>query len=461
VRHDIHTTSAYILGGARATAAGALLAALAACGGSDEGGGSLPAEDCTNPGQVATVLDAMDTFYFWNDVSEQRDKYRDLDIDSFADTDALLEFLRYRPDEFDRFFTNIGTIEQDTSFFGPGEFVGYGFSFSPNAAGDALDITQVFAGSPADVAGFARGISIVAVDGRTIPEIEAAEGIEDAFGESEVGITQQITLQSPGGQPFVVTPTKATVTIDPVPQHRVIDVNGRMIGYVEFRAFISTAPEKLTNAFADFVAAGVTDVVVDARYNGGGLLNVAEFFASLLAGPANVGRVQSIARYNVSNRFRNFESEFLAQSNSIDLASIVFITTDSSASATEVVINSLEPYVEVALVGADTFGKPVGQDAFDFCDLRLRLVTFENLNANQQGGFFDGLPVDCPADDELALPIGDAFEDSLATALGRITTGACPITSAPRGAALQSIAEPSRARAQRADTAAREFAYAY
>ncbi|MGI9342242.1 MAG: S41 family peptidase [Gammaproteobacteria bacterium] len=459
MRHDKHIFSVTFLAVARAIAAGALLAALAACGGSDDGG-SLPVEDCTNPGQVATVLDAMDTFYFWNDVPEQRDKYRDLDIASFADTDELLDFLRYLPDEFDRLFTNIGSIEQDTSFFGPGEFVGYGFSFSLNAAGDALDITQVFAGSPADAAGFARGISIVAVDGRTIPEIEAAEGVEEAFGESEVGITQQITLQSPGGQPFVVTPTKATVTIDPVPQHRVIDVNGRMIGYIEFRAFISTAPTKLTNAFADFVAAGVTDVIVDARYNGGGLLSVAEFFASLLAGPANVGRVQSITRYNVSNRFRNFESEFSAQSNSIDLASIVFITTNSSASATEVVINSLEPYVDIALVGADTFGKPVGQDAFDFCAQRLRLVTFENLNANQQGGFFDGLPVDCPADDDLALPLGDAFEDSLATALGRINTGACPITSTPRRANLLSVA-PRRARDLRSTTAAREFAYAY
>ena len=344
----------------------------------------------------------MEADYFWNDVQEQRDKYVGLDTGAFADTDGLLDFLRYRPDEFDRFFTGVGTIEQDNSFFGPGEFVGYGFSFSLNAAGDALDITQVFAGSPAAMAGFARGSSLVAVDGRSIAAIEAAEGIEEAFGESEIGITQQFTLQAPGGQPFVVSATKATVTIDPVPQHKVIDVNGRMIGYIEFRAFISTAPTKLTAAFADFVAAGVTDVIVDARYNGGGLVGVADFFASLLAGPANVSNVLSFTRYNQANGFRNLTTTFSAESNSIDLDSIVFITTDGSASATELVINALEPYTDVALVGEDTFGKPVGQDAFDFCSQRLRLVTFETLNANQQGGFFDGLPVDCAADDDLA-----------------------------------------------------------
>ena len=201
-----------------------------------------------------------------------------------------------------------------------------------------------------------------------------------------------------------------------------IEVNNEKIGYLEFRTFISTAPSKLRAAFATFMQAGVRKVIVDTRYNGGGLISVADTFASLLAGPANAGKVQSYELYNQANSFLNPPATtFFPEVNAIDLDAIVFITTDSSASATELVINVLEPYVnDVALVGAPTFGKPVGQEAQDFCDQRLRYVTFEVVNARREGRYFSGLPVDCPADDDFTLPVGDMAEASLAAALTRV-----------------------------------------
>lgn len=456
----------YIRSRIAVTAIVAAAVLLGACGGSGggSGGGGLPPgiDPCTATGQVEAVLGAMQEDYFWNDEPEQADKYVGLVPGDFTDTDELLDFLRYRPSEFDRGFTNIASIEADNAFFGPGEFAGYGFSFQFDEAVDRMWITQVFSGSPAAAAGFARGVEILEVDGRTIAEIEANEGIGDAFGEREVGFTQTFLLQAIGGQPFSTTATKAIVTIDPVPQHRVIDAAGLKIGYVEFRTFINTAPPQLQTVFGEFAAAGVTHVIVDLRYNGGGLVAVAEYVASLLAGPASVSKLMSSTLYNSANGFRDFSTTFSSEINSIDLASVVFITTESSASASELVINALEPYIEVALVGSDTFGKPVGQDGFDFCDQRLRLVAFEIVNANGDGGFFDGLPADCAADDNLALPVGDANEDSLAAALTRVTTGACPIIGIRGGATLQSVS-PSRAipSSNPGRTAAREFAYAY
>ena len=436
---------------------------LAACGGSGGGGGNpTPLVDpCTQQGQVLSVKAAMEDQYFWNDEPEQDQKYVGLVTSNFADADELLEFLRYRPDEFDRDFSRIVPIAEDEQFFGPGEFVGYGFSFFLEPVTNEAFITQAFEGSPAEAAGFARGVRILEVDGRTIDEIEAAEGFSEAFGESEVGVTQTFMLRPPGELPFVTTATKAVVTIDPVPQHKVIDAGGLKIGYIEFRSFVSTASAKLTEAFGAFAAAGVTRVVVDVRYNGGGLINIADQFASLLAGPANVGMVASHTRYNSANSASNRMTTFLPQANSLDLDSIVFITTDGSASATELVINALEPYVDVALVGAQTFGKPVGQNGVDFCDQRLRLVAFEVVNVNESGGYFDGLPVDCPADDVLSLPIGDEFEDSLATALTRIVTGSCPIAGKPGGARLMSVEQKRQRVRVQGNSAAREFSHAY
>jgi hypothetical protein len=102
------------------------------------------------------------------------------------------------------------------------------------------------------------------------------------------------------------------------------------------------------------------------------------------------------------------------------------------------VINSLLPYVgsNIALIGTNTFGKPVGQAAFDFaeCDLRMRPVTFQTVNANGQGEYFNGLagvmPNTCRANDDISFPLGDPGEASIRTALDFLGGRSCtPIVS--------------------------------
>lgn len=77
------------------------------------------------------------------------------------------------------------------------------------------------------------------------------------------------------------------------------------------------------------------------------------------------------------------------------------------------------------MVGDTTFGKPVGQYGFDFCGNTLFPVAFETLNANFEGEYFDGLVVDCPADDDLFSELGNVTESSLAEALNYLDTGSC------------------------------------
>jgi hypothetical protein len=110
---------------------------------------------------------------------------------------------------------------------------------------------------------------------------------------------------------------------------------------------------------------------------------------------------------------------------------IAFITTGLTASASEIVINSLAPWTEVAIIGGDTLGKPVGQSAFDLsgCDIRLRLITFQFTNSDGQGEYYGGLastlPFACRADDDLARDPGDVLESSTAEALAWLGSGAC------------------------------------
>ena len=178
------------------------------------------------------------------------------------------------------------------------------------------------------------------------------------------------------------------------------------------------------------------DVIIDMRYNGGGLVATAEILMNLLAGgtPGQVMYKTRLNRnYTASAQTIRFATPAVSQS--ITPLKIAFIATESSASASELVINTLAPYVQVAIVGAKTFGKPVGQTAHDIasCDFRLRLVSFGDENRDGYGDYFTGLPPGdnnytddfCPVVDDLAKPLGDGNENLYVEALGWINQNRC------------------------------------
>jgi hypothetical protein len=137
--------------------------------------------------------------------------------------------------------------------------------------------------------------------------------------------------------------------------------------------------------------------------------------------------------YTASQQTVRFATPAVAQS--IAPMKIAFLTTESSASASELAINTLAPYVQVAIVGSKTFGKPVGQTAHDIasCDFRLRLISFGDENSVGYGDYFAGLPPGdanytddfCPIVDDLAKPLGAANENLYAEALGWINQNRC------------------------------------
>ena len=151
-------------------------------------------------------------------------------------------------------------------------------------------------------------------------------------------------------------------------------------------------------------------------------------------------QVFSRTLYNSARSANNSVTRFQALAQSLPvLERVVFITTRGAGSASELLPNGLAPFTVVALAGESTAGKPVGQSAFDYCNdtLRLRAVTFEIVNANNEGGYFDGLPQPgssiadlCAAPDDLNFALGDPNEASLAAALAFIDTGACPAAPA-------------------------------
>ena len=399
--------------------------------GDDSGPGPLTTatETCGVEQQNEFVYTAMQEWYYWYE------QLPDVEPANFSSPYALLQAIRY--ETFDSTFSYITTQEAEQAFLNNSDFVGFGFS-TVIRDGNRLFLREVFPGSPAADAGMGRGDEILAIDGVDVATLISADMLQDAYGPSEAGVTVEFELQKPDATNETVSVTKATVEIPVVLNPAVFDVNGTTTGYVYFRSFNNAAYDALDEVFAGFKASGVTQLVLDLRYNGGGLLAVAEYLGSLIRAEANAGAEFATLTFNDKKQANNVVLTFAEESNSLAISDIVIITTGSSASASELMISALAPYANVATVGATTFGKPVGQSGFNFCDKVLRAVTFETVNANDVGGYFNGIPPTCAAGDELAEPLGSLDEDSMAEAVNYLSTGSC---STMAGKAARNMAE--------------------
>ncbi len=373
-----------------------------------------------------------------------------LDPAPFSNVDDFINALTAtaRAQQKDRFFTYLTSIAEENAFYNSGSNAGFGIRLSTDTATQRVLVAEAFEGAPALAAGIDRGTEIVAIGTsadtlRPVSAIIAAEGrggVDNALGPPTPGVTRVLRVRT-GGSESVVTVTKADYTLAPVSNRygaRVIDDGGRRVGYVNLRTFINTADPALRSAFNTFRAQGITEVIVDLRYNGGGLVSIAELFADLLGGQRTRSDVLSYTTFRPEKAANNETTFFSPEPESIAATRIAFIGTRSSASASELVMNTFAPYLgsSAALVGTNTFGKPVGQVAIDRagCDDRLRVVAFRTENRDRQGDYYTGLAstmrATCQAGDDLGRPLGDPAEASVRAALDFLAGRTCtPIST--------------------------------
>lgn len=437
-----------------------VLVSLAACSSSSsDGGGFVEPSACSNDGQKQFVLDNLYAWYLWNDLLPAN-----INIADYATPEELVTLVtqNFGPRNATGgpldLFSSVGSLQADQEFFGEGKFEGFGFSWRIES-GD-MRVVRVFGGSPIDLAGIARGHTVVTLNGRTYADIAASEGVSAFFDAND---TVTFEMRRLDDSVFSENVTKAVVTIPPVPQWRTIDIGAGQppVGYMELSTFISTADPIFDTVFAEFIAAGVKDVIIDLRYNGGGLVSTAELLGDYLGGFANANLVFSNTEFNADRAAANNRSSFFARlGNSLDTTRLIVIASRGTASASELVTNSLIPYADVWIVGDNTFGKPVGQIGLDFCEKILRPTSFRTTNADLDGDYFDGLPVDCPAADTLDVPVGDDLDPNVVAAVSIAQTGACPVAATPSGQQAIKILTESE-RPDLTGPPAREFANAY
>jgi C-terminal processing protease CtpA/Prc len=410
---------------------------LSSCGGGG-GGASTPVPDagvqaCTTDAQKDQLRAYMQTSYFWSGAAP------DPDPGSYTGLKDYLSARLFQGDAIvpkDR-WSYISDKAAYSLFFEEGKTLGYGIAVNGLESRLPLKVRYVEPDSPAALLGVARGDGLESLNGVSAAQLVAA-GNYSALNPSKEGDVLVVqTTNSVGAR--TVNIVAATYGLTPVPVSRLLTLhNGSKAGYVVLKDFISQSEAPLANVFADFRTAGATDIILDLRYNGGGLISIANVLASLVAGSAHNGELFTQLKFNAQQSSRN-SSYFLA-ATATGFQRAIVLAGPRTCSASELLANGLKPYLQVVMLGGQTCGKPFGFSPVDICESTISAVNFEAVNALGQGRYYNGIAPTCAVQEDFSGALGDASEKLTAAALGYLETGSCPVAAASLAARMQSTA---------------------
>jgi len=373
--------------------------------------GNLNVKNCSIAEQNRYVYNFMEDRYFWYD------QMPEVDFKSYSSPEALLKDLKYSLDKWS-FIINKKAL--DDYYSGKG-YIGHGFKMV--TVNGKVTIEYVYKNSPADEKGMQRGDEILEINGKDVSGKSLAE-ISALLGAYKEGIENSLKLKKPNGDTYTITMQKKLIDIPSVLEYKVLNSNNKKVGYLLFDKFIETSKKELNDAFAYFKEQNIEELVIDLRYNGGGLVSMANHLSSLINENFS-GDVFAKLIFNDKHRERDSTYIFSNPSNALALNDVYFLTTNNSASASEAVINGLKPYINVNIIGTKTHGKPVGMVGGEFCDKYIIPIEFEIVNSNNEGRYFNGINPTCNVADDFTHQLGDSNEKLLNEALYYITNGSC------------------------------------
>ncbi|PJJ79157.1 S41 family peptidase [Mucilaginibacter auburnensis] len=408
--------------------------------------------------------------YYWNDALPNYGTFKPRSFTGSNDLDALTKEVDAisQYNEFDKTpngakYSFIDKGETSTELGGTQGDFGFAPFYNVYDSGD-LRIRYVYPGSPAAIAGIKRGDRVISINGNSNVAYDNG-GAVTQFVVNAFFYSNNIALVlERNGSRFSVNIAAGQYTTNPVLTYKIFEgSSGRKTGYFVFNVFTSdeNATPRLNEIFSYFAANGVTDLVVDLRYNGGGYVSTAEYLCNLMVPLANNSSVMYKTYYNntittgnaklLANQVRrdpetgevyNYAQllNFLAKNNTTmfekkgalnSVGKICFIVGGGTASASELVINNMKGVngIDVKLIGSKTYGKPVG-----FFDIRINkyemyIPEFETKNALYQGGYFTGMVPGSAqylgqlGNDDVTHDFGDTRETLLSYALNYINSG--------------------------------------
>ena len=322
---------------------------------------------------------------------------------------------------------------------------GYGFELALVKSQPPRDVRVAYTepNTPAALANVGRGAKVVGVDGVDVVNSKTVDVLNAALFPTSAGQSHTFILQELDGSLRTVVLKSAQITKMPVQNVKSIDTATGRVGYLLFNDHVATSEAQLVAAISKLKADGVQDLVLDMRYNGGGLLDIASELAYMVAGStATAGKAFEKLQFNNKNPFRLTDAEtvtgfhatalgFSARAGQVlpqlGLSRVTVLTGPGTCSASESVINGLRGVnVQVNSLGATTCGKPYGFIPKDNCGTTYFAIQFKGVNNQGFGDYADGIAPTCTVPDDFSRPLGDPAEGRLSAALDYRVTGICP-----------------------------------
>lgn len=374
------------------------------------------------------IYQQMTLNYLWTDDMPDEDS-----------TDKALEPLEYFYSlvnkEKDRYSYAKNTYNEIADYWS-GNLESYGFRYKrlTDETGYKMVVSLVLKGSPAEEAGLSRGDRITGIDGNA-PDADNTVALLERKSAVFTVVTPEDSVRN-------LSISKRKFQIDPLQLFTIIEWQGRKIGYLVYTQFLFNYEEETRRIFQHFKDNKVDEMILDLRFNPGGVTPIAEVMASLLApdlgnkvelfhGSANNYLTQQAQQNGTgADTLRYFTNE---TANLSHLTRLFVITSKSSASSSELVINCLRPYRPVFTVGGNTYGKNVIStiitDESGKYPFTLMPAWSSILNVNNESSYGNktGIPADYPVEENVLpyRPLGDPAETLLGAALA-IISGSAP-----------------------------------
>ena len=298
--------------------------------------------------------------------------------------------------------------------------------------------------SPAAAAGVVRGDRVMSINGVAAATVIGNNDFA-ALTPNAAGDRLNLVLRNAAGAERSVALTAAVFALMPVQNANILQTpNGRSIGYVSVKDMINQANAPLANAFASFKANNVQELMLDLRYNGGGLVTVGSDVASYAAGSRASGQLFARLLYNNKRSNKNLDYSFSNPAAWTGFAKVYVLAGPRTCSASEQVINGLRGAgVNVVAIGDTTCGKPVGfLPQGNACGTTYSVVNFESVNARNEGRYFDGFQATCLVAEDFSRAIGSTTDTLLVAAAHHADNGVCPAGTALREQPQSRLAAP-------------------